>query len=296
MVQGTFRSAMRPAQGKFFCIAARVCGYPGFAVAAMVSLAVVLPVSGGALTFHGTRAAMDVVGQTLRLTEFHSAHAFAGNPIPGVINGSTWSIPYEFFCYLGVATLTAAGCLRRRGVVLALFAASVCVSLLALVQHWHYGGKWLGEALGSPQFWARLLPYYLAGVAFYLWRDRLALRGRWAALAVGLAGVGCVVPDGLALLFPVAGTYLIFWLAYTPWLQLPKVARFGDFSYGAYLYAFPVEQLVMQALGGTVRPVVLFALATPVTMLCAAASWYGVERWFLQPIRRRETLMEAVAG
>ena len=270
--------------------------YPGFVVAALLSLLVVLPVSGGSLVFHGTRGVLDWVGQTLRLTEYHTAHAFAGNPTPGVVNGSTWSIPYEFFCYLGVALLTVAGLLRRRGVVLGLFAGSWVISLVALLQHWIYGGKWLGVALGSPQFWARLLPYYLAGVVFYLWRDRIILRGWLAGMALGMILVGCFVPIGMALLFPIAGSYFIFWLAYTPWLRLPKVARFGDFSYGAYLYAFPVEQMIVQALHGPVRPVVLFALAAPVTMLCALGSWYGVERWFLQPVRRRKSLVEAVAG
>ena len=52
--------------------------------------------------------------QTARLTEFHYTGAFAGNPYPGVINGSIWSVPYEFWCYVGVALLLLTRLLRHR--------------------------------------------------------------------------------------------------------------------------------------------------------------------------------------
>jgi peptidoglycan/LPS O-acetylase OafA/YrhL len=262
--------------------------YPAFIVAALLSALLVLPLSGGRLFYDSPLARVeDFLAHTARLIEFSYTGVFAGNPTPGVINGSTWSVAYEFWCYVGVAMLLAAGMLRRRTVVLGLFVAMWIVSILFRCNGWILGGKQLGAVLGPPQIWARMLPLYLAGVTFYLFRDRIPLRG-WIA-AVSLL---CLIPasflyTGWTVVLPLAGTYLIFWFAFTPLVRLHRFGRFGDFSYGTYLYAFPIEQLLVRWLGHPVTPATLFACATPLTFVAAAASWYGVERYFLAPARRK---------
>jgi len=269
--------------------------YPAFVVAALLSVLLVLPFSGGGFVYNsGLARTGDFIERTLRLIEFSYTGVFPMNPMPGVINGSTWSIAYEFWCYIGVAILLVAGILRRRAVVLTLFLASWIVSFLFRYYGWILGGKQLGLVVGPPQIWARMLPLYLAGVVFYLFRDRIPLRGSIAAIAAL-----CLIPasyfyTGWTVVFPIAGTYLIFWFAFTPLIRLHRFGRFGDFSYGTYLYAFPIEQLLMRWFGHAVAPVVLFACATPLTLIFAIASWYAVERHFLAPARRKETVAHAV--
>ena len=269
--------------------------YPAFVVSALLSAVVMVPLASARFGPGGPVANLaGFVLQTLRLTEFHYAGAFAGNPYPGVINGSIWSIPYEFWCYLGVAALMVTGLLRSRAAVLTLFAAAWGVSLRSQIGHWHYGGKLLGVVLGSPQFWARLLPLYLAGVVFYEFRGRIPLSGKLALGAAGALFAGCWFSFGWTLFFPFAGTYLLFWFAFTPAVRLHGFGRFGDFSYGTYLYAFPIEQLIVQAAGHALRPGLLFLYATPLTLLAAVASWYGVERRFLRPARWKETPVQVL--
>jgi peptidoglycan/LPS O-acetylase OafA/YrhL len=142
--------------------------------------------------------------------------------------------------------------------------------------------------LGSPQLWARLLPFYLAGVVFYLFRDRLRLNAWGASLALIVLLAASWVNVGWTVVFPVAGAYLVFYVAFAPWIRMQRVGRFGDFSYGTYLYAFPIEQLLVMRFGHGVAPWLLFALATPLTLLAAVVSWYAVERRFLRPERRKE--------
>ncbi len=269
--------------------------YPGFCALAVVTLVVFLPLSGGGLAAGSVGKRMwNVLLQSLRLQEFGYAGAFAGEPYPEIINGSTWSIQYEFWCYIGVALLTAAGMLRLRWVVLGLFVGALVGSVVLQGEGLVFGGKWLGVVFGSPQLWARLLPLYLAGMVFYLFRERIRQSG-WGAAGAVLALVGAGwVRFGWTAVFPVAGTYLVFYLAYAPWLRLHGFGRFGDFSYGTYLYAFPVEQMVMKGFGHAVAPWVLFAWATPVTLGLAAGSWYGVERRFLGAVRRKESVMDAL--
>jgi peptidoglycan/LPS O-acetylase OafA/YrhL len=93
-------------------------------------------------------------------------------------------------------------------------------------------------------------------------------------------------PHCWSLLFPVVGAYLVLVLAFHPSIRLHNWNRFGDFSYGTYLYAFPVQQLVMQWIGHPVLPWKLFFIATPATIGCAFLSWHLVEKWFLRSAAR----------
>jgi len=271
--------------------------YPAFLVAALLTALLVVPLSGGRLLYSDWPMKIgNFVWKSLWLTEFSYVGVFTTNPFPNVINGSTWSIPYEFWCYIGVAALLVVGILRRRSIVLGLFVAAWIVSILFRIEGWILGGKQLGLVFGPPQIWARMLPLYLSGVVFYLYRDRIPLRGGIAAVSLAAIVGASFFYSGWTIFFPLAGTYLTFWFAFTPVIRLRHFGRFGDFSYGTYLYAFPIEQLVARWFGHPVEPALLFVCATPLTLVFAVASWYGVERHFLAPQRRKETIVHAVAA
>jgi peptidoglycan/LPS O-acetylase OafA/YrhL len=89
-----------------------------------------------------------------------------------------------------------------------------------------------------------------------------------------------LAPWGVALIFPLALTYLLLFLAFQPVPGLVRWAKYGDFSYGLYLFAFPVQQLLVRWLGFE-QPLVLFVVATPLVLLCAFASWHLIEKPFL---------------
>jgi peptidoglycan/LPS O-acetylase OafA/YrhL len=121
---------------------------------------------------------------------------------------------------------------------------------------------------------------YLSGVIVRLYRDQLRFTLLGAMVSVLLLLLGAVVSPGWIVLFPIAGTYLLFWLAFTPALRLRNFGRHGDFSYGTYLYGFPVQQ-VLAKYWGVMNPYAMFLAAAPLAMLFALASWKFVERPFL---------------
>jgi peptidoglycan/LPS O-acetylase OafA/YrhL len=278
----------------------RICRiYPGFIVAMLLCAVLALPAGGGHLSAPTPALrVLDFIRQTVQLREFSYAGAFAANPMPNAVNGSIWSIPYEFWCYIGVIVLGVIGMLRSGRALLGLFLVSIAISLVFAVLDLKPGGKILGRIFGYPPFWARLLPMYLAGVVFYRFRHRISLKAGWIAL--GLAGLvlAAVLPQGWALLFPVAGAYFVLVLAFHPALRLHRWNRFGDFSYGTYLYAFPVQQMIMARIGHAIPAWKLFTLAAPLTVGCAVLSWHLVEKWFLRSAHRAapETTDRAVNG
>src|SRR4029077_21042188 len=101
--------------------------------------------------------------------------------------------------------------------------------------------------------------------------------GRIALLA--LAGLALSVPlRQFILLFPIFGCYLALWLALNPRLPVIPAARFGDLSYGLYIYGWPVEEAVMWLSGGRAAWWQVFLIAPPSAPAIAVLSWALVAR------------------
>jgi peptidoglycan/LPS O-acetylase OafA/YrhL len=62
-----------------------------------------------------------------------------------------------------------------------------------------------------------------------------------------------------------------------------SLSRFGDCSYGLYLWGFPIQQTVVHFVPD-ISPVSLFGVAGSITLVCALLSWHGIEK---AALRRR---------
>jgi peptidoglycan/LPS O-acetylase OafA/YrhL len=181
-----------------------------------------------------------------------------------VVDGPLWSLPSEVLMYLMLAALGALGLLRLP-VIGALLAAGLVGIVLDTAASEIY---LLGSAL-----W--LLPFFAAGMALYKLRAR-AFDPRIALVA--LAGLAASIPLGrFILLFPIFGSYLVLYVALERRLPVMPAARFGDLSYGLYIYGWPVEQFVTWLLGGAAPWWRVFALSLPAAAAVAFLSWHLVE-------------------
>jgi peptidoglycan/LPS O-acetylase OafA/YrhL len=77
--------------------------------------------------------------------------------------------------------------------------------------------------------------------------------------------------------FDVVLMYGILIFAYHPKLQISSFYKAGDFSYGLYIYAFPIQQLIALMLP-TVMPLTNFIYTIPLALALAVPSWYFVEK------------------
>jgi peptidoglycan/LPS O-acetylase OafA/YrhL len=216
------------------------------------------------------------------------------------INGSLWSVRYEVCCYLAVVAIGMLGLLRRRLVVLA---AAGCTALYAAQLHLGLilPGSRLTWLWCAPEHWPRVAACFWAGSAFFLYRDRVVHSSRLALAALAALLLLARFPQakGLDLFFPILGGYLLLYFAYAPIRPLELITRRGDFSYGLYLYAFPIQRLLVQALGSDLSPLGLFVAAWMATLVTAALSWYLVERPALslkQPSRPQAVLENTSPG
>jgi peptidoglycan/LPS O-acetylase OafA/YrhL len=78
--------------------------------------------------------------------------------------------------------------------------------------------------------------------------------------------------------FPVFGSFLIIRLALAPSLPPVRAARFGDLSYGLYIYGWPIEQCIVYASDDHIAWWALFLISTAITVPTAFLSWHLVEK------------------
>jgi peptidoglycan/LPS O-acetylase OafA/YrhL len=123
---------------------------------------------------------------------------------------------------------------------------------------------------------AYTLPYFAAGVVMSVIYERLGTRNAVAlACVAGLAVSAFFGVQKLA--FAVFGAYLIVHLAQRPNIGSRFAGRFGDLSYGLYLFGWPVEQVVKQVTA-TDDPWYVLAATLPLVFAAAACSYHLVER------------------
>lgn len=128
----------------------------------------------------------------------------------------------------------------------------------------------------------RLFTYFLSGMCVYVYRSIIP-GTRWLmVLAILALAFSSAIAPLFHAVFPIAGTYLIFYLAYSRKIRLYNFARKGDISYGVYLYAWPLQQLVLYYLRPYISLYLLFGVSLFITLLIAYFwSWKCIEKPFM---------------
>jgi peptidoglycan/LPS O-acetylase OafA/YrhL len=247
--------------------------YPAFIVVFILSIAIIAPLSGADM------AALKGVGWIKQIADMMLLNtptlpaAFADLHYRS-LNGSMWTIPYEFRCYTLIALLGTLGLLQRARIFALLFIVILLVSAF-----FPFGKRApLVHLIGLPQFTLKLTVLFLSGSAFHIFRNSIKYRGDIAFVA-GIALIGSLfnhVAEELAV--PTFGGYLVFWFAFlknTPWLN--SINNRTDISYGMYLYAWPVQSLLIEFVPG-ISPLPIIMVATVATTILAFLSWHLIEK------------------
>ena len=191
---------------------------------------------------------------------------FLDNPRAGGINGSLWTLPVEVRMYVIVALIGVIGILKKR-VIFNIVMFLICA--------WYFFTPEQFPLLYKPNH-VRLAIYFLLGAVFYINRDKI--RYHWTGVIVlTVILILNFKNDFYNLTYAVWFSYLVLYISFHRHLKLPDFGRHGDFSYGLYLYAFPITQLNIMWLGSD-NPWLIMVTTFLVTIVFAIGSWYLVER------------------
>jgi peptidoglycan/LPS O-acetylase OafA/YrhL len=210
---------------------------------------------------------------------------FTTNPYGTPVNGSLWTLPVEVTAYGATLLLGLTGLLaRRRGLVLL-----ATLALFAVQEAILSSTPGLGAAApGNVLHWlVHFGIFYAVGALFFLYREYVPLS--FAATAVAVAvWIASFDTGALTVVSQLTLPYVVLVLGYRGPAVVDRVMRrIGDISYGTYIYAFPVQQLIIHYHLG-IGPGWLIAATVPITYACAFLSWRLVERPALR-LRRRLT-------
>jgi peptidoglycan/LPS O-acetylase OafA/YrhL len=250
---------------------------------------------------------------------------FAGMPADQTFNVSLWSIGWEMLCYGMVALFLAIRFLKKAKLLLALFVGIMLLRTGLYIEHPHvihlthmelgpfvtrgvsfenilpdqslrpWSPYWLADRvtlhLTSWEF--RVVPFFLGGMLCYLWRYEL--RGSpWlaagCALALAVVSVSFAGQDYTPVTTVLTAAPIAYLVAYigTENLPLPRIFR-GDYSYGIYLWGFPVAQIIHLFGADGRSPWLNTLLSLPVALMAGCASWHLVE---LPVLKRRRFMVD----
>ena len=198
------------------------------------------------------------------------------------LNGSLWTIRIEFECYLMVILFGLLQWYKKP-----LILVGVMFALLALFVFLQSPPTFLAHHPGVADLAAHLHLFlaFVAGMCGYLYRDRIPYSPAlfWACCVLGLV---CAQLGWLRFFLFALGGYPLFFVAFNPKLKLQNWGKNGDFSYGIYLYGWPLQLLAMYWLHNRLSPLSLSFVALILAVGVAFLSWHLVEKPFLKLKKR----------
>ncbi len=248
--------------------------FPGLVVVLLATALIIGPIVStlSAADYFSSRDTLSYVPRNLSLAflQYPLPGIFADNAYPGVINGSLWTLIHEVMCYalvFGLGVMGLFGSKKRSAIALLLLLAA------------YFGVKYLDAYdISHPRLTAffRLALPFAIGIALYQWRSHVPMKWRYSIL-LGLAAIATYWTIFFAEAFVLWLSYTVFLLAYLPDGFIRRFNNLGDYSYGMYIYAFPVQQHIAHYITPQ-SPIVNIIIAIPITLLLAILSWTFVEK------------------
>ena len=195
------------------------------------------------------------------------------------VNGALWTIKLEETFYLLVPVFYWLVRVKKFN----FYALIIIVYLLSVTYYTYF------LSIDNYRI-AKQLPGALAffgtGIVFY---KNFSLLQKWKDYII----IPCLIIFFLEhyilktqLLKPLAFGFMVFYVAYS-FRFLNNFGKYGDFTYGIYIYHFPLIQLfVYLGLFNKYPPILICMLFLMLTLLLAILSWYLIEIPYLSKNRR----------
>ena len=193
-------------------------------------------------------------------------------PLKGEFNGSLWTLPVEvrLYVYLAAGWLLLSLTPRLRDKAPLVIAPAALAVVLATV----LSARGSHRPLNGADI--RIL-MFIYGVTLYVLRDRIHVGRAIMAALIGCLAIASFNQTAFFIVYLLCLAPLVIHLAYVPGGRVRRFNRLGDYSYGVYIYAFPIQQ----TLATLIHPLslgLMVALSSGSTLAVAVLSWRLIER------------------
>lgn len=209
--------------------------------------------------------------------EFNLPGVFTSNPYKEAVNGSLWTLPFEVKLYVILACiLILLAYLGRRFKFISVryIILFLCIFSLGLNLFYIFNND-------DSHHFVRFFSLFFSGAALFTWQDKIYLSPKWVLFVLIILSVSAIDKHLFYVVYSLLLPYFVLCAAYLPSGKIRKFNLIGDFSYGIYIYTFPVQQSIAKIVPHISVPEMM-ALSFFVTLFFAALSWHLIEKRFLK--------------
>ena len=196
---------------------------------------------------------------------------FANNHLENAVNVSLWTLFWEFLCYIGVAVLGNLNLLNQKVIAILI----VLTTLVSVGLHFLPANNFAVHSLSLviPMFLA-----FFSGMLFYFMKSSVVFKVKWVLIALIAYMIFSNTHLAFTSLYSLPLAYLMFAVSYSKRIRFYQFGSKYDISYGVYIYAFVIQQIIYQLTNGTLPFVMNIFLSVLFTLPCAFLSYVCIEK------------------
>lgn len=198
---------------------------------------------------------------------------FLNNPYKVAVNGSLWTLPWEINMYIilftiGIMLYMKPSLANPSKIWIPLVMIYIISTLLFFLSYYNNPNDFSHKL--------RFLSTFFAGASLYIFRHYIMISHRIFFIILFMLIYFSNTIQIFFSLYHILIAYLVLYFAFFPYKKLHQFNQLGDYSYGVYIYAFPVQQAVSNSFPG-IAPNRMFLLSSIITLCCAIISWHFIE-------------------
>lgn len=163
---------------------------------------------------------------------------FEDNPYPRAVNGSVWTLLFEFLCYIATYVAYKLKLLRKGAILIPIPAVIIGVIVLfAVASKFRISYGYLSTIVRP------CICYYMGMILFFYYE--YLINSKIFTVSVVLSFIGILTHSSdvfLIFVIPILLLNIGWGLSVS---VKPRLANLGKYSYGIYLVAFPIQQLLV---------------------------------------------------